>query len=42
MKRYLTPAEIAAALSISRSRAYRLLADLPRVKIGRSVRVVSG
>ena len=39
MKRFVSPLEIAEMLGISRSHAYRLVQSLPRVRIGRLVRV---
>lgn len=39
MTRYLSPADIATALGISRRHAYRLLDSIPHVHVGRLVRV---
>ena len=39
MRRYLSPSDIAASLGISRRAVYRMLQDLPRVRLGRSIRV---
>lgn len=39
MEKYLSPAEVASLLGISRKRAYRLVAGLPHLHIGRLVRV---
>ncbi|MBV8760139.1 MAG: HTH domain-containing protein, partial [Deltaproteobacteria bacterium] len=36
MRRYLSPSDIAASLGISRRAVYRMLQDLPRVRLGRS------
>ena len=39
IERYVSAKEIKDALGVSRSRAYQLMRELPRVKVGRTVRV---
>jgi excisionase family DNA binding protein len=38
-ERYLSPREIAAALGIGQRDAYRFVINLPRVRLGRRIRV---
>lgn len=37
--RYITPEEIATDLQISRAAAYRLTAEIPTIKIKRTIRI---
>jgi excisionase family DNA binding protein len=39
IERYVSAKEIIQALGISRSRAYQLMREMPRVKLGRTVRI---
>lgn len=39
LERYVSAQEIMEALGVSRGRAYQLMREMPRVKVGRTVRV---